>query len=204
VADINDGMPACDNNRYSVLVTDPPWPLAIGSKRTARSTSKTWNAHHDVRPLPYPTMTLEAIAALPVDELCAEDAHLWIWTVNRFVEQTYEIVREWGFKPPGQLCTWAKAPMGLGPGGAFAQTSEHFLFVRRGKAPHLTRVDRTVFDWKRPYGPDGKPAHSAKPDAFYDLVDTVSPGRRLEMFSRAARLGWDTWGNESLHGGVAV
>ena len=41
-------------------------------------------------------------------------------------------------------------------------------------------------------------AHSAKPEAFLDIVESVSPGPRVEMFARRARLGWDTWGNESL------
>ena len=41
-------------------------------------------------------------------------------------------------------------------------------------------------------------AHSAKPDAFIDIVEQVSPGPYLEMFARRQRLGWDTWGNEAL------
>jgi N6-adenosine-specific RNA methylase IME4 len=39
-------------------------------------------------------------------------------------------------------------------------------------------------------------AHSQKPEAFLDLVETVSPGPRLEMFARRNRLGWDTWGDQ--------
>ena len=127
---------------YRTIVTDPPWPLKMGSRRTNKTTSKTWGAHHDIRPVPYETMTLEAIAALPVMDLAEENAHLYCWTTNRFLEATFEIVRGWGFKP-GQVLTWAKAPMGLGPGGAFAQTTEHCIFARRGTAPHQTRVDRT-------------------------------------------------------------
>lgn len=42
------------------------------------------------------------------------------------------------------------------------------------------------------------PPHSAKPEAFLDLVESVSPGPYLELFARRNRLGWDTWGNESL------
>lgn len=38
--------------------------------------------------------------------------------------------------------------------------------------------------------------HSAKPLAFYDLVERVSPAPRLELFAREKRLGWDSWGNE--------
>jgi N6-adenosine-specific RNA methylase IME4 len=50
---------------------------------------------------------------------------------------------------------------------------------------------------------NGKPQHSAKPEFFLDLIEQVSPGPRLEMFSRRARLGWDTWGDQAL-GGVAA
>ena len=39
---------------------------------------------------------------------------------------------------------------------------------------------------------------SAKPEAFIDLVEQVSPGPYLELFARRQRLGWDTWGNEAL------
>ena len=183
--------------RYRTIVADPPWPLKIGSKRTDRSSSRTWNSHHHVRPVPYETMSLEEIAALPIERVAEDSAHLYVWTINRFLEQTFEIVRAWGFKP-GQVLTWAKSPMGLGPGGAFAQSTEFVIFGRRGTAPHQARIDRTAFDWKRPYGSDGKPMHSAKPDAFLDMVEHVSPGPYVELFARRARFGWDYWGDESL------
>ena len=41
-------------------------------------------------------------------------------------------------------------------------------------------------------------AHSAKPEAFQDVVESVSPGPYLELFARRQRLGWATWGNEAL------
>lgn len=47
------------------------------------------------------------------------------------------------------------------------------------------------YEWSRS-------AHSAKPEAFVDLVEQVSPGPYLELFARRNRLGWDTWGNEAL------
>jgi N6-adenosine-specific RNA methylase IME4 len=40
--------------------------------------------------------------------------------------------------------------------------------------------------------------HSVKPEGFLDMVERVSPAPRLELFARRDRLGWDTWGNESL------
>jgi hypothetical protein len=41
--------------------------------------------------------------------------------------------------------------------------------------------------------------HSAKPDGFFDLVTTCSPGPYLELFARSQRQGWDTWGDEALN-----
>jgi N6-adenosine-specific RNA methylase IME4 len=36
--------------------------------------------------------------------------------------------------------------------------------------------------------------HSVKPAAFGDLVEKASPGPYVELFARAPRLGWDSWG----------
>lgn len=133
-------------------------------------------------------MTLDEIAALPIASLADDNAHLYLWTTNAFLERTYDVARAWGFRP-SQLLTWAKAPRGLGMGGAFTNTTEFVLFARRGSLKPLTRTDSSWWNWKR-----GK--HSAKPDAFFDVVEAVSPGPYLELFARRKRLGWDSWGNE--------
>jgi hypothetical protein len=88
--------------------------------------------------------------------------------------------------------------MGGGLGGAYGISTEFFLYARRGRLAPLSRVRGTWFSWKRPYDSRGKPMHSAKPHEFYDLVTTVSPGPRLEMFARRAREGWDSWGDQAV------
>jgi N6-adenosine-specific RNA methylase IME4 len=63
---------------------------------------------------------------------------------------------------------------------------------RKPASPVRGRVDTRWFTWPRG-------AHSAKPDAFYDMVEQVSPGPYMELFARRARLGdWDYWGDQSL------
>jgi N6-adenosine-specific RNA methylase IME4 len=59
--------------------------------------------------------------------------------------------------------------------------------------PATRRLDTSWFHWTRPHN-----NHSAKPEAFLDLVEQVSPGPYLELFARRQRLGWDTWGDEAL------
>lgn len=180
--------------KYRTIVADPPWDVPFGTHRTPAVSGGWADPKWDralVADLQYPTLTIAEIAALPVGEWADDAAHLYCWTVNRFLEETYSIVRAWGFRP-AQVLTWCKAPMGLGLGGAFAPTTEHILFARRGVLPPLQRVDTTWWNWKRG-------AHSAKPEAFLDMVEQVSPGPYLEMFARRQRLGWDTWGNECFN-----
>ena len=183
---------------YRTIVADPPWQLKIGKARTMRGEAHCgWSATDGRRKelvenyvirndLAYPQMTVAEIAALKVP--ADSDAHCYIWTINKYVEAAYSVMRAWGFEP-STLLTWAKAPMGLGLGGTFCNSAEFVLFGRRGNLRAARRVDRTWWNWKRG-------AHSVKPEAFQDIVETVSPGPYLEMFARRARIGWDVWGNE--------
>ena len=143
--------------------------------------------------MPYPTMTLKQIEALPVGRLAEDSAHLYLWTTQKFLRDSYGVVEAWGFRPSATVLTWCKEPFGLGMGRVFGSATEFVLFGWRGEAPPRGRpaVNRNWFTWPR-----GK--HSQKPEAFLDLVEAVSPGPYLELFARRNRLGWDTWGNESL------
>lgn len=167
---------------YSTIVADPPWAYDEG-----------WPEFHDRagsvharRPLPYSSMTVEEIAALPVASIAAEAAHAYLWTTNRYLRDAFRIAETWGFSPR-QTLTWCKPPRGIGPGGAFSNTTEFVIFARRGTLKALRRVDSSWWEWKRG-------AHSAKPAAFYDLVERVSPGPYVELFCREPRFGWDSWG----------
>jgi N6-adenosine-specific RNA methylase IME4 len=132
-------------------------------------------------------MGLNEIRGLPVVELAADNSHLYLWTTNRYLRPSYEIAESWGFKP-SQLLTWCKPPQGVGPGGTFSTTTEFVLFCRRGTTGVPERHPTSWWEWPR-----GR--HSAKPPAFLDIVEAVSPGPFVELFARAPRLGWDSWGH---------
>jgi N6-adenosine-specific RNA methylase IME4 len=182
--------------RYSVIVVDPPWQTMGGS--LVRGVGEGWQfpGKKVSRPVPYRTMSIREIAALPIADLADADAALYLWTINGYVEHVYAIARAWGFVP-STLLTWCKAPMGGGLGGAFGITSEYVLYARRGK-PVERRTTGTWFQWKRSYV-NGKPSHSRKPAHFYDLVEQVNDGPYVEVFARQHRLGWDVWGDESAN-----
>ncbi len=144
--------------------------------------------------IPYPAMSLAEIADLPVEQLAARDSHLYLWTTNRYLRDSYGIAEAWGFTPVATL-VWAKASKGLF-GGAFINNTEFIIFCRRGSLSNIGKSRTRWWTWPRS-------AHSQKPEAFLDIVESVSPGPYLELFARRNRLGWDTWGNESLeHVGI--
>lgn len=180
--------------KYRTIVADPPWEQRLFSA-----------ASGDFYFPSYPTMTVEQIARLPIRRLRQGDAagnrpdksvprdgsFLYLWTTQSFLEAAFTVMRAWGFSP-SCILTWCKAPAGLGGGGGtFKSTTEFVVFGRHGSPRANTTIDRQWFTWPR-----GR--HSEKPEAFFDLVEEVSPGPYLELFARRQRLGWDTWGDEAL------
>ena len=55
--------------QYGVILADPPWAYRVWNKKDAKRTAE---AH-------YPTMSMEAIKALPVDSIAARDWARFLW-----------------------------------------------------------------------------------------------------------------------------
>jgi len=184
--------------KFSTLLVDSPWPYHHIGRSVGRAGFGDSYDGAPNKPLPYSTMSIAEIAALPIAELAADDAHLYCWTTNGYLEDAFAIVRAWRFEYSTAL-VWAKNAMGGGLGASFGITTEFLLFARRGRLQQRNRLTGTWFNWKRRYE-DGHPKHSAKPHECYSLIEHVSPGPYVELFSREKqpRIGWSYWGNESL------
>lgn len=186
---------------FDVVVADPPWMYqkAPGSRGADAAAPGAAEGRYD-------TMTNEEIAALPVADVVAPDAHLFLWITNpgvyggRFSDLTPAgIASAWGFEYRTML-TWVKtsadgAPMRGGMGWYFRGCTEHVLYATRGKAsiPSDLREPNVIMAQR------GR--HSAKPWEFAAMVERVIPdARRLEMFARHPRPGWETWGNQATVG----
>jgi N6-adenosine-specific RNA methylase IME4 len=165
---------------YSCIVADPPWPVRMTGKMAGR--------HAGARELPYETMTIDEIEALDVGSHAADGAHCWLWTTNGFWRPAFDVMQAWGFKYMTTI-TWVK-PSGYGPW--FASTTQHVLFGYKGKCVFpLARYKPTHFM----ASPRRK--HSRKPDEFYDLVRSISPEPRIDLFNRREIDGFEGWGDES-------
>jgi len=175
----NIPLPIPIDGKYNVIYADPPWDVKAGPD---------WGSGEASKDLLYPTMTIEEIESLPIKNLAASDSHLYLWTINKYIQETYDISRTWGFEP-SCLLTWCKPPHGIGLGGTFVQTTEHLLFARRGMLKANKRIDTTWFNYPR-----GR--HSQKPHEFRTMIEEISPGKKIELFAREELEGWDVWGNE--------
>lgn len=184
--------------KYNVIYADPPWQTKAGRPFGAYKVVDGKQVHNyssnKSRELSYPTMSIEEIAALNVSDLTFNNAHLYLWVTNQYLLQAETVIKAWGFKYSTAL-VWCKKPMGGGLGGTFRITTEFLLFATKGKLQSNRNVIGTWFEVKRQYV-NGFPCHSKKPDFFYALIESVSPGNKLELFARQQRDGWDVFGNE--------
>jgi N6-adenosine-specific RNA methylase IME4 len=173
------------SGRYDLIMADPPWTFAVRSPKgiTAKGAGGQ-----------YRTMTLADIAALPVAGLAAETGCLlWLWATNPMLPQALGIMAAWGFdfRTAGH---WSKKTrhgrQAFGTGYILRCAGEPFLIGVRGKVKTARNVRSVIEGEVR--------QHSRKPDAAFAAAEALMPGaRRVELFSRQPRPGWDAWGDEA-------
>ena len=175
--------------KYRTIVADPPWQpvmALINSPASGVGAPKASPQRH------YATMPVLEICGLKVPS--EDKAHLWLWVLSQHIDWGYQVARAWGFEPL-QTITWCKPGRGA---GRFQCNTEHVLVCRKGsrQGNPFGMTNGTWFEWPR-----GR--HSEKPEAFFRLVEAVSPGPYLELFARTRRSGWDAFGNE-VEGSVCL
>jgi N6-adenosine-specific RNA methylase IME4 len=178
-------------DHYRVIYADPPWTFATFSRK---GKGRSAEAHYDV-------MTLADIKALPVADWAARDCVLLLWTTDPLLEKALEVVRAWGFTYKTIGFCWAKLNKSAPPPfdersfftglGFWTRANPELCLLATRGHPH--RVSRNV----RKLIVAPRREHSRKPDAAYERIEKLCEGPYLELFARAPRPGWDSWGLES-------
>lgn len=182
--------------KFALIYADPPWQFDVWSRETGLE--KCPDRH-------YPTMTVEEICALPVSDLVAETALLFLWITVPQLDRMHEIFRAWGriicddteygiVKQPWKYVSnynWDK--VNIGPGRWNRNQHEHLLIARIGDVPAPMPCDRARSNYS-----EAATEHSAKPDYFAELIERQFPTLpKIELFRRGPpRPGWSAWGNE--------
>ena len=174
--------------KFKTILADPPWQFQ-------NRTGKVAPEHKRLNR--YGTMTLDQIKDLPVADVAADTAHLYLWVPNALLPDGIEVMRAWGFNYKSNLI-WHKIRKdggsdGRGVGFYFRNVTEVILFGVRGKNARTLAPGRSQVNFLS----SRKREHSRKPDEQYPLIESCSPGPYLEMFSRGTRKGWTVWGNQA-------
>tara|TARA_Y100001938_G_scaffold139671_1_gene206878 strand:+ start:323 stop:856 length:534 start_codon:yes stop_codon:yes gene_type:complete len=170
------------NKKYNTIVLDPPWNINLTGKVNIRPNRKT--------KLDYLTMSLEEIKNLPLRDIAELGCHVYTWTTNKMLPETFDVLKSWGVNYHLTL-VWIK-PNGMMPCFGYKFATE-FCLLGFYQKPMQKFKSMAKLNWFE--NPSIKP-HSTKPQKFFDLVDEMSPSPKLEMFARTYRPNWDAWGNE--------
>lgn len=165
---------------YACLVADPPWRFGDKLPGPGRGAEKH-----------YPTLSIADLCAFALPPLAA-DAYLFLWRVSSQVAEAYRVVEAWGFTPKTELVWVKRTETGrrwFGMGRTLRAEHETCIVAVRGRPTVLNRSTRSTFE-----AAAGR--HSAKPEAFFDLVEALVPGPYVELFARRQRPGWTCLGNE--------
>lgn len=170
--------PVVPSGQYSTIVIDPPWSYSNKSGRHGASVNADYIQDR--------TMTLAEVADFDIKRWLAENCHLYLWVTDAYVGQICQVVEAWGFVLKATL-VWVKDRFGMG--NYYRHQHELCIFAVKGSM-WLKRMNAsTVFNAK-------VTKHSEKPDEFYRLVESCSPGPFLDVFARKKRAGWDVFGDE--------
>ena len=172
------------DRRYRVIYADPPW-------RYERAC---------LGALPYPTMSLEELEALPVRDIADSDAALFLWTSNPMLESAFRLIRAWGFEYKTVFKVWSKRRAdekspALVPGYWSMSSVELLLVASRGCMQKHKRVFNETQEFE-----STRARHSEKPHEIRESIerlldaDGCPHNRRIELFARHTCEGWDAWG----------
>ena len=163
---------------FDLILADPPWRY-----EQSQSDGRRVEEH-------YPTMTLDAIKAMPVSRLAAPDSILYLWGTSPKLTEALEVMSAWGYTY--RTCmVWVKQRIGCG--FYCRQQHELLLIGVRGTPvlPDASKLPSSVMQAPRR-------EHSEKPVEVYEMLERLYPGRqKCELFARSVRPGWVAWGNDA-------
>ena len=166
--------------KYRVLYADPPW--SYHDKADTGAVQAGGAEQH------YPSMTLDALCALDIQSISADDAVLFLWVTSPLLAECWPVIKAWGFAYKSSF-VWDKVKHNMGHYNSVRH--ELLLICTRGSCmPDEPEMVDSVQSIERT-------THSTKPEEFRAIIDRLYPhGKRVELFARKGTDGWDTYGND--------
>ncbi len=194
----NTVLPAVvgSQTKYQIIYADPAWKfgsrLANGNDKNGIVNLKQVKIGDN-----YTVMTTDDICRLPVKNITADDAVLFLWTTDAHLEEAMKVINAWGFKYKTIGFTWLKKEQSgvqsCYVGFWTCKCGEICLLATKGNmSKYLKKRNvRQLVQATR-----GK--HSEKPDEVRKRIVEMFGDEllKVELFARQNHTGWDAWGNE--------
>jgi len=164
---------------YKVLYTDPPWSYNDKCEEGAIQ-SRSTETH-------YPTMSIDELCEMDMPKT-GEDAVLFLWATSPLLEESFQVINAWGFKYKASF-VWDKVKHNMGHYNSVRH--EFLLICTKGSC---TPDNNKLFDSVQSI--EKTKIHSQKPDRFYEIIEELYCGKKIELFARKKRKGWVSWGDE--------
>jgi N6-adenosine-specific RNA methylase IME4 len=180
-ADLAAMQLALPDRRFGVVLADPGWRWEPYSRETGMDRAAD---NH------YATSSLEEIKAVDVASIAADDCVVLLWSTVPMMSRALEVMAAWGFAYKTNF-VWVKDRSGTG----YWNRNQHELLLvgTRGNIPAPAPGEQWESVIHAPVG-----AHSEKPAAFYELIESYFPNLpKMELFARSRRQGWHAWGLEA-------
>lgn len=182
----NGGAPAMPLGSFGCILADPPWAFKTYSGKNG-TPHRSANDH-------YGTLTAAKLREIPVGDLAAKDAALFMWVVDSHLDEAIRLGEAWGFKFKTIALVWAKTTASgkfrIGMGYWSRKQCEICILFTKGRPRRLSKGVRQLIIAQRR-------EHSRKPDEQYERIEALVGGPYLELFARTQRSGWTVWGNET-------
>ena len=176
------------DKKYDLIYADPAWRQSKGGKKKVRQNSSG-------KPLDYNTCTLDEIKnhLNKAAEITNENSILFLWTIDKYLFEAQKMAEELGYKLHARM-VWNKVT-GIPAAFTIRFGHEYLLYMYKGKFTPVAIEERgkihSVFTEKAR-------KHSQKPDVAYEIIERLYPNaKKLEMYARNSRSGWDCWGLEA-------
>ena len=123
---------------------------------------------------------------LPVKGMADKNAHLYLWTINRYIEDAYRVARAWGFARA--RCWYGQRHRRESHSGNIRHRYGVLPVCATGTLAAHHREESNWWHWKGP--------HSKKPEAFQTMVSRYHPAHAGTL-RPPQTAGWAVWGQQS-------
>jgi N6-adenosine-specific RNA methylase IME4 len=168
------------DKKYHVISIDPPWAY----EERGGFTSNDYDSQSNRGAVDYPTMSLSEIGKIQLP--AADDCVLFLWTTHAFLRDSFSLLDAWDFDYKATI-VWDKVKMGLGR--TIRMQIEFCIIATKGSPIISGQSERDIIT-------EPRREHSRKPEAFYQMVERMCIGNKLDYFSRQSRINWDHYGAE--------